>query len=281
MTSAKFKTDKSSEPWLLSIPVQYLPKYEIENDSEGNKHLKNIEGNSQFTIPVDEVALVLIDTWIERDESASSKTILQHQKEILEKCRKYGVTIIHTPNKPVVNKYPQYHVLRRTVREFLKEFNEQSHKPPPYLSWPSPTNEVWRKTQQIRKVGRAPYYELHPQIERDISRPLKPLEDEYVLHTYTEFRYVLWLQKINLLLYIGGTLNECMQHRDTGVNLLAGIDSRRVPITIVVLQDCSSAMSSPNFDAKMAAQAMLDYYKFKIAFTANSKDLRFTNRSST
>jgi hypothetical protein len=90
-----------------------------------------------------------------------------------------------------------------------------------------------------------------------------------------EFRYVLWKENINLLLYIGGALNECMQHRDTGINSLAGIDTRRVPITIVVLADCSSAMGSPKVDAETTAEMMLEYFKYKIAFVASSKDLRF------
>ena len=76
-------------------------------------------------------------------------------------------------------------------------------------------------------------------------------------------------------MYIGGALNECMQHRDAGINLLAGSDSRRIPITIVVMEDCSEAMASPQFSAETAAKAMLDYFKFKIAFTANSNELQF------
>jgi hypothetical protein len=95
-----------------------------------------------------------------------------------------------------------------------------------------------------------------------------------------EFRYVLWKERIKLLLYLGGALNECMQHRDTGINILAGTDSRRTPFTIVILEDCSTAMGSPEISSKMAAKVMLDYFKFKIAFTTNSKQLRvYVNES--
>ena len=86
---------------------------------------------------------------------------------------------------------------------------------------------------------------------------------------------------VKLLLYIGGALNECMQHRDTGINYLAGVDSQRTAFTIAVLEDCSSAFDTPHFGAKTTAQVMLDYFKCKIAFVANSKEVEFLPVSET
>jgi hypothetical protein len=66
-----------------------------------------------------------------------------------------------------------------------------------------------------------------------------------------------------------------MLHRDAGINLLAGSDSKRIGFTIVVLQDCTYSMSSPRFDSETTKLVMLDYYMYKIAFVANSNDLIF------
>jgi len=112
-------------------------------------------------------------------------------------------------------------------------------------------------------------------VQRDISRFLKPLEDEFVLASHHEFRYVLWKRKVKLLLYVGGALNECMQHRDTGINRLAGSDNPRTAFTIVVLEDCSSSKRTPRSDPEEISQAMLDYFMCKIAFVSNSKDVAF------
>jgi hypothetical protein len=99
-----------------------------------------------------------------------------------------------------------------------------------------------------------------------------------VLCAYNEFRYVLWKERTKLLLYVGGALNECMLQRDTGINLLAGTDSTRVPVTIVVLEDCSSVIASPGADKETAAKVMLDFYRYKMAFTSVSTDIRFDGK---
>ena len=112
--------------------------------------------------------------------------------------------------------------------------------------------------------------------ERDLSRCLLPLQKEYVLASHDEFRYVLWKKGIKLLLYAGGALNECLQHRDTAINFLAGMDSRRTGFTIVVLEDCSYSKSTPKLGAHDMALAMFEYFKCKITFTANSKDIIFS-----
>lgn len=264
----------------LQILVQYLPKHRVESGADGKKHLISETGNAVLGVPVKEVALVLVDTWGGPDEPDEPDTIRRNQKGLLEECRKHGVTVIHAPNHPVVDKYAQYHHLRAEVESFVAQFRVAPQNPPPFLDWPLPNNKTWLQAQRIRSAGTAAAYELHPTSERDISRHLTPLSDEYVLSSHMEFRYVLWRERIKLLLYAGGALNECMQHRDTGINSLAGIDSTRVPITIVVLEDCSSAMASPKVDSDTHAEVMLDYFKFKIAFVANSEDLRFTSARS-
>jgi hypothetical protein len=144
---------------------------------------------------------------------------------------------------------------------------------PPFLKWP-PDNKLYIQTLELRQEGRAMSAQISPK-ERDISKLLKPLEHEYVLATHNEFRYVLWKKGITVLLYVGGALNECMLHRDTGINLLAGSERDRSKFTIVVLEDCSAAMPALGLDVEITKKIILDYYMRKIAFVANSKELTF------
>jgi hypothetical protein len=264
----------------LHIPVEFLPNYKIENDSMDQPFLKNEIGKAELITHVKEVALVLVDTWETTKDSIKPDLIRLNQMRILDFCRNNEITIIHAPNHPVVQKYNQYHKLKNHVNKIIESNDFFNSNLPFFMEWPSINNSIWKKAQDIRYSGRVALYSFHPTKERDISRYLKPLKNEYVLNNYMEFRYVLWKERIKLLLYLGGALNECMQHRDTGINILAGTDSRRTPFTIVILEDCSTAMGSPEISSKMAAKVMLDYFKFKIAFTTNSKQLRvYVNES--
>lgn len=256
--------------WEISIPVRYLPLQRVEKDADGKKKTVVETGESLLTLPAKEVALVLVDTWGHPGESEKPSPIRAKQKAILEKCREHGVTIVHAPNHPVVDKYPQYLALKKTVDDFMKDYSTQLQNPPPFLEWPPSDNKVWLKAQAIRWKTQAAAYAAEPQSKRDISRHLKPRDDDYVLCAYNEFRYVLWKERTKLLLYVGGALNECMLQRDTGINLLAGTDSTRVPVTIVVLEDCSSVIASPGADKETAAKVMLDFYRYKMAFTSGS-----------
>ena len=56
-------------------------------------------------------------------------------------------------------------------------------------------------------------------------------------------------------------MNECMLHRDTGINRLAGIDKNTVPITLVALEDCTYGGNSISLSDSLFKLAMLYYYK--------------------
>ena len=74
---------------------------------------------------------------------------------------------------------------------------------------------------------------------------------------------------------MGGATNECMLHRDTGINRFAGIDKERFPISIVVLEDCSAAGCSTMVNDSLFSLAMFEYYKQKISFISKSVNIVF------
>ena len=252
----------------VKIRVKFYPPGnldKIDKDAEGT-----------FELPSSEIALVLVDTWNSSDpeEGQDIPGDIKPTQNLLHTCREHNITVIHAPNHPVVDKYPQYHSIKETVQDF---WPQEPPENPPFLDWPPKDNNIYTQARNMRSNALTESYAVkHKVKERDISRFLLPLEDEYVLATHTEFRYVLWQHKIKLLLYVGGALNECMQHRDTAINLLAGVDSRTTGFTLVVLADCSFAKPTPGLSERDMAHAMLEYFKCKITFVGNSKQITFT-----
>lgn len=145
------------------------------------------------------------------------------------------------------------------------------------MNWPD-KNEYKTKIDGARSEGRTAEYLLNPRNERDISKYFLPLSNEYVVSSYDEYRYVLWKEKIKVILYTGGSLNECMLHRDTGINLLAGADSGRTNFTLVVLEDCVFTLSCSKDNYLVTKQVMLDYYKQKIAVVSASDRVKFNEK---
>lgn len=260
----------------VSIPFRFLPNYKLQKDSNNKPLLINEEGRGKLDVSTNEIAIVLVDTWNNFDNDKSSEAInyLRNVSELLGKCRENGITVIHAPNHPVVDKYPQYDAIKKEVEDYVEHNSKLCNSNAVFLEWPG-ENKYSKMVNEKREEGRIAGYSISPMEERDISKLLKPLEDEYVLSTYNEFRYVLWKEKIKVILYVGGALNECMLHRDTGINLLAGIDSKATDFCIVVIEDCVYIMDSPHSDYEKSKQAMLDYYKRKIAVVSNSQEMNF------
>jgi hypothetical protein len=204
---------KSKREYIVSIPVKFLPDYQIELQTDGHQTLLTREGYTTLNVLSSELALVLIDTWNFGDprEGEEPSRYLRSLIDILDKCREHGITIIHAPSHPVVDKYNQYHLIKGEVEKFMLDY-ANDRPTVPFLTWPP--YDTSAKTWEIRKKGRDPWYKVYPTKEREISRFLRPLEDEFVLSSYNEFRYVLWKKRIKILLYVGGAVNECMLHRD-------------------------------------------------------------------
>ena len=263
---------------MVSIPVTFYPTTEVEVDDEGIERIIKKDGNATLNVSSSDIALVLIDTWDYEDpkEGEEPNEFLGNIKILLEMCRQNGVTIIHAPSPPIIYKYAHYDRLEKEMEPVLKEYSSnESESQPPYLDWPPKYNDVFNQVDTIRSEAHAAEYKALPQVERDISRLLRPLDNEYVIGTYPQYRYVLHKNKIKLIFYVGGALNECMLNREAGLNRLVGLDDERTNFKIVVFEDCTSAMASSSIDALTFKHAMLEYYKFKIAFVANSKNLEF------
>lgn len=258
------------------IPVRFLPDYDIERLSDGTVRKTLKYGRGIIETTTDKVALVLVDTW-EYSSSPMPEPVGHYENiaALLDKARAYGVTVVHAPNHPVVDKYVQYHALHREPQSFLRPSLIEKivlHVLPSLVKQREITNypsrEFARKVKEMRQEARAWHYMGESPSERDIAWFLRPKEDEFVVESSEELRYVLWMRKINLLLYVGGATNECILHRPTGVLNLVGSN-----YVIVLLGDCTSPSPSPWYDNDVVQKVFEDYYMRSIGYVANSREI--------
>jgi nicotinamidase-related amidase len=263
---------------MVTIPALYFPgPNSFEDEDEKPSGSDGEYGHVDLRYRTDEVALVLIDIWNSRDpaEGDSPTGSLRNKVNLVNACRKQGITVIHAPSRPVVFRYKQYKKINKLVTELIA--NHTSLKIDPdsdYRRWPPPDyfNEAWKP----RHVGRATgWSDIDIESDLDISRFLTPLKTEYVVFSFDEFRYVLWKEKIRVILYAGSSLNECMLHRDPGLNHLAGIDTKVAPFVLVVMADCSDAFGTPFVAHATSKHVMLHYIGSKLAFISDSRELNF------
>lgn len=256
----------------LNVPVEFFPRIVKETAEDGSDSYKKLNGQGSLNFSIDEVALILIDTWDGPGGIDELTPLRQRQKAFLEFCRDTGITVIFAPNMPAAGNYPQYDQIKKEVEKAVAGYDVHPKNPPPFMAWPERGNDSYQQGLELRKSARIEGVAMPP-INNDISKHLKPLPEEYVLTTYMELRYVMWKEKVTCLLYAGEYLNECIQQRETGINRLAGTDKWRSPVSIVVLEDLVAFEETEDIDSVLGTPVMLDYFKRKIAFVANSRKL--------
>lgn len=260
----------------LTVPVEFYPKIIKEHVADGRDKYLKINGNGVLDFSIDEVAVILIDTWNGPGGIDELTPLRERQQEFLEFCRKSGITVIFAPNMPAAGNYPQYHALKWEVEQVIEGYDVLPKNPPPFMQWPQKGNRSYTQGVELRKEARREG-EGMPRINLDISSHLRPHSDEYVLTTYMELRYVMWKEKITCLLYAGEYLNECIQQRETGINRLAGTDKWRSPVSLIVLKDMVAFEETEDVDEVLGSKVMLDYFKRKIAFVSSARDLTIQN----
>ncbi|MDD5727460.1 MAG: hypothetical protein PHV59_02750 [Victivallales bacterium] len=251
-----------------TIPCQYSGY--CLNRKNRKEILSIKEYSKNITCQCSELALVLVDTW---DQGKNKISLIRNrQKNFLQKCREAGVTIIYANNLLNSSGYIQY---RKLTAEMRINHIKKTNQIPRYRLNKNKYSDFARK---LRIEAKRPYYYIHrlDNIKnRSISRFLKPELGDYIVNTFDEFMYVLHKNHIKIIMYMGGSINECMLHRDTGINILAGSDNYNMNYLIILIEDCIKAIRTENFDKETIKKVFLDYLKKKIAFISNSKDIIF------
>ncbi len=211
-----------------------------------------------------ETALVLVDYWEKPDISREELV------RLLSNFRKNGFHLIHGHGDAVLS-HPLYQSLRAEVKNFLgDDYCRNEH------------SIGSSKRQELYSYGAKAEYcpdQAPPGYKDKISSEVLPpanAVNEHMVRYEDEMRYVLWKNKIKNLIYIGGGIDECMLHRPYGINGLVGIDSKRLELNIVFLEDFTS--SSPTvvgFDPDEKHEILLKSLSNKLIKVANSTTLKF------
>jgi hypothetical protein len=221
---------------------------------------------------------------------------MKRVQEALHWARENNVLVIHAPNFPVVQKYNNYFLLKKEISKYLSKNNLSPYKNDiadrEYFAWPPYHHDLKKQAIAIRAhhdkiVERSTSSSENGFISQsisdkdlDISRFLTPIDNEYVVESYEEFRYVLWKEKIFVLLYGGGALNICMLQRETGINRLAGITSQRKGFLIVLLEDIIHSCPRPPFLPQQITDVMLNYLSISTVHISSIKEIIESSKPS-
>ncbi|HJZ12443.1 MAG TPA: hypothetical protein VJ521_09850, partial [Acidobacteriota bacterium] len=103
-----------------------------------------------------------------------------------------------------------------------------------------------------------------------------PREDEFVVASHNEFRYVLWKKQVKLLLYAGGATNECLLARPTGVFSVTIRHDEPTGFTVAVVEDCTIPSPGVNADGATVKKTMMDFFE-RLAFVTRLQKLKDAN----
>lgn len=271
---------------MIKLPFKFY--YESYGDEKGNKSpfSQNIilkSGKETLVEDKARVALVLVDVWGRGDdsdlESASSTT--KNISRFLKKCRDHDITVIHSPNFPIVNQYEQYHYLRDKVKE---DFSKEKLESPEYMNWPPPEGSLYRRSIDLQKQYETP---IRGFSDFSINKCVEPLSCEYVAQSYEELRYVLWKEKNDIVLFVGGSLRQCLLHRPISINSLRGVYSNSnglyshfyyVKNFVCVLEDCLYNIGSSDYSEDVSKGVMLETLGWNLTNISNSKEIVFFDK---
>lgn len=194
-----------------------------------------VHGEMSWTLPTEEVGLVLVDCWdthpveshLERGGQIAKERILP----VVEACRKAGIAIIHAPSPPQARLYPQW--TRYAEDRELHGSNGLGPDWPPrdlrgrtgaYTSYARPQEARHDQVMNIRETRR-------------IMDFLGPEQDDFVVATGAQLHRLCRHKKIVHLFYAGFAANICVQRRDYGV--WAMLDRG---YNVALLRDCTTAI---------------------------------------
>ena len=194
-----------------------------------------VHGEMSWTLPTEEVGLVLVDCWdkhpveshLERGGQIAKERILP----VVQACRKSGIAVIHAPSPQQARLFPQW-----TKYAADRELHGGDGSAP---DWPP--RELRGRTGAYASFAR-PQEARHDHVQnlrdtRGIMDFLGPEPDDFVVATGAQLHRLCRHQGIVHLFYAGFAANICVQRRDYGV--WAMLDRG---YNIALLRDCTTAI---------------------------------------
>ena len=266
----------------LSFPIRYYRAYPF--DVSLDQPAKGFQGytEKQMTIPLGQVALVLIHIWnegfpegpnlaLEHPECAGYLEFTTRSREIiedriaplLEDARRAHMNIVHLVSGPYARKYPQYKVTEALV----------GPEPDPE---PGCIDTGWLEERPDEQYGPgfSAYYPPTADItqpkHRDIPRCVQPHPGEYMASTGHQLNRLLRGLGVWTIVYAGFNTNVCVIHSSGCI-----WDMRTRNYRCVLLRDCTtSAEQADTVDELRNYHAALRTIEHFMGYTAASEDMR-------
>lgn len=194
-----------------------------------------VHGEMSWTLPTDQVGLVLVDCWdshpVETHLERGGQIAKDHILPVAQACRKAGIAVIHAPSPQQARLYPQW-----TKYAEAPELHGNSG---PSSDWPP--QDLRRRSGEYASFARPPEPRREHVTEirdnRRIMDFLGPEPDDFVVATGAQLHRLCHHQGIVHLFYAGFAANICVQRRDYGV--WAMLDRG---YNIALLRDCTTAI---------------------------------------
>ena len=216
----------------LHLSIRYLVMRGCTYEESVEQNVRYVE--KMWTLPVNQVAIILVDMW----GTHSYLSHLARGKQIITEkvtatvaaAREAGVYIIHAPSPDVAWKYPQ-----TTSYSTDKDREPQSIQSD---SWP-PDDFRTRTGLYHDYALTAPEDPPDVPEAEDIAEEIKPVASDYVVATGAQLHRLLKAKEILHLFYAGFATNECVRFRDYGMK-----NMRRMGYNTILLRDCTTAIEN-------------------------------------
>lgn len=190
----------------------------------------------RWSLPVDSVALVLIDLWddiyVQSHLERARKITREKIAPLLEAFRRVGAAVVHAPCPSVAEQYPDF-------RFGEKPRDEHS---PPRSDWPPA--DFRQKKGEYAKFARPeePHTQEFDRIiaERRMSKLVSVEKPDVVIADGDELQAFLSHRKILWLFYCGFATNICVLFRDYGMVAM----SRQRGYEAILVRDATTGIET-------------------------------------
>ena len=223
---------------VLSNPkrLRIKPRYHRWIVDPGEEWLEVNTGYStlDWTIPLSQSALVLVDVWqrhyLEDTEKRAEIVISNNLVPLLRQARQSGMPIIHAPSPPVARQHPNW-VKLLSKQEMVPKKDDW---PPQNFRSLKGEYEAYRRPFEPKEaeLQALPELSFHPKVQ--------PVGTEAVITTGEELHRYCKKEEILFLFFAGFNTNACILSRDYGT-----IQMRNRGYQVTLIRDCTTGMESP------------------------------------
>ncbi len=242
---------------VLDLTVQYFQDSPAEDLPWREENF--IRRCVDMRLPVEQTALVLVDTWdnhfieswLERAEKVTREAVVP----VLQAGRAAGLTIVHAPSPSVTPAFPQH----------MKRHRAAPPGAPP--DWPP---AEFRARQGAYAAFRGPRAQPPgiPDIDIGMSPHIEVQDEDFVLATGLQLHDLCRARGILHLIYCGFATNWCILGRDYGMRSTA-----RYGYNMLLLRQATMGVEYPDTVATcQATELAIREVETQLGFTAANAD---------